>query len=336
MLRDATSLDLELLETSIPPVAGSTLLLSGSFAAGLAHRRSDVDVHVVGGEPPDVELMLSGARVQFTRVPDGAADIARSLAGGALERAGWSQAYFLSDRERWELFRLATAMPIRQDPAHDWLGSSGLRQAVRRIQIGTAAHQIARAADDIRGMVESAEPDSARDLMRQVLRDAASLTLAALGDLYASEKLILPRLRRSWLGRSEVSWLVTAYAEGDGDLRRLPELQGLTALVQLVAWDEPITPELLALLHGGPARRWVRSPEFWVVRRPDAVTLADSGGHGFRLPRELALLWVLSESGDLDAIESALLSAGVPLPRASIESGIGKLVELRLIESERR
>lgn len=336
MLRDRSSLDLEALAARIPATPGASLLLSGSFAAGLAHPRSDVDVHVVGGEAPACDLEASGLRVQLTRVPDDAVHLARSLDRGALESTSWSQAYLLSDRERWELLRLVTAHPIRRAAGHDWIGSDTLRRAAARIQIGSAAHRIARAGDDIRGLLAADESEAARDLMRHAERDAAIMTLAAIGDLAANERLVLPRLRRSWLDASDTSWLVAACASADGDLGRLPDLQGLTALVQLVAWDAQLTPDAVALVHRRDTRRWTRSPHFWLVRRPDAVTVADSGGHGFRLPRDLALIWTLSESGDVDAIVAATSLAGARLTRGSVESGLARLVDLTLIEPERR
>lgn len=336
VLLGTDQLDLGNVISRFTPSRNSTILLSGSFAAGLAHARSDLDIHFIGDPPNPGDLEVSGFRVQFTRVPNDIVELGESLGRNDLATAQWSRVYFLSDRERWELFRLATAKPIRVSESHHWITSSLFRQSVRQIQMGTSAHQIARTADDIRGLVESNETDAARDLVRQLFRETSSMVLAAHGDLYASDKFLLPRLRRSMLNVSEMNWLVKGYQDAARDLHWLPKIQALSAFVQLEGWHKLLTGDSLSLIDHPGSARWTRSPNFWLVRRPDSVMLSDSGAHGFKVPQDLAVLWVMSEAGNLDAVTEAVNRAGYELSRSSVASGLEKLLELELIDNGRR
>lgn len=319
----------------------TTTYLSGSLAAGLGHSLSDIDVHAL--EPyPDAEDAVfapSGRRVQVTGVTTIDLELFRQFAGGLQASPSNRGAFYLDQKSLWDLFRLASSRPLFVKPRDEWIFGEPLVDAIRQIQIGTRAHQVARAWSDASGLAASGELPTAIDIAKSASRDTMEMVLSAFGDYYSSPKLFLARAHRFATAWPASAWLEEFLDNPDCDIAdTFRTLQTLGAHAQLRGWVAPCTSDawVVSSRGGGNGGEYRRSLDYWLVRGTDSWSLATPSTRGFAVKHGMAVLWGCADAGDMDAIEAAYAELGDKRTTADLKVGLEKLVSMGCLEETRR
>lgn len=296
-LRDITDHDREVAEALLEELGGRTAFafasISGSLAAGLAHNRSDLDIHVVQRVPSPIKAGYTVGD-QFVQLSvHSQEEFSEYAAFLDIEEATPEDRgpFGMSLQTLWPVHRLVIGEILFSDPNVRHVVDRLDKRNLRRLSMGIHAITAARSSDDATGLMESSDLRCAYDVATQALRSACEVSLAATGDFYAAPKFLIARLERS---SAHVSVLPAIF-----EYLRAPEFisaeccvntihlaQYLIAYSVINSWDE----EVASIPAPVNISAYSRSPQFGLVRYPSAWSLA-GGKKSFRVNARFAQTW---------------------------------------------
>lgn len=291
--------------------------LGGSYAVGLGHATSDVDLYVVGDGLPATEAVYErrGIGVHTGTLSTEFVTKLVSL-GSEYATSGADRKQIMLDfRTLNELCRLVTGVRVVCSPRWAALLEPLRRDVVRQILTARNANIFAALAEDVVGALVSRDLYTAIHASGLALEAAAEATLAAADDLYVGPKFLYRRLARTavtapwtpliWrlLNQSFPDWPSEAVlARGTLDLaavervrdvaeRRLLVGNQLLSWCAIEGWDRPLRylpppPDELT----GCADRPLRSPYFAPVRFTDGWALMGPED-GYEVNEAMVRLW---------------------------------------------
>lgn len=323
--------------------------LGGSYAVGLGHATSDVDLYVTGDDLPDQEVVYTkdGVAVHVGRL---AGDFVRRLVelGREYRCTGARRGQILLDfRTLNELVRLTTGHRLVCSP--EWSATlAPLRRAVvRQILVARNANIFAAHAEDVLGALVSGDRYTAASASAIALEMAAEATLASADDLYVGPKFLFRRLARNpvtsqwcpvlWqlLNRAFADWPTADEMTDDATasldrVRRIAERRLLAGNLLLTwcaleGWEQPLRrlPD-----PGGDLSDTPRSPYFAPVRFADGWAFMGPDD-GYAVNESVVRLWLDTDGTDDGPVASALAAIGAlrasrPVPHGEppAESGV--------------
>jgi hypothetical protein len=310
--------------------------VSGSFAAGLGHDMSDIDLYVAadGTTPvPSRGYREDGFVVQITPLSSPTLDLIASLRAGYTATAKDRGQIELGDSVLRPVLRysigtvLANADPELPTPQH-------CHRTLRQILMTTNAYLISNLAEDVLGTLRTGDTLTALQASAMALEHTLECALAGAGDIYAGRKFLLRRAARVAALRDVLPTLWELWrppASGDGIeelvLRRMLFASHLVAHAMLSGWDSP-TDRFPAFTDrrtdGGPTRSpWtmpVRFADSWGMAGPDI---------GYRVTPGMVRLWHLLDGRPLSEVRE--LFAAAPADKAGsrelLDHAVAQLVE---------
>ncbi len=186
-------------------VEGRTIYLAGSLVEGLGTSHSDIDIFIIGGPPIDLPRYGS---VQGVRIDEFALDIehwtvqaAQALLDRLHERPfdqehNPASVMEFSELEVEFLHRLAHSTPLATSQLYEDLLARLDTRNVARLVFDRAILRIGTAHEDIVGLVDCGDLESAKYLAQSLTGFVADLVLSSSGDSSPSEKWRIRRLRR--------------------------------------------------------------------------------------------------------------------------------------------
>jgi hypothetical protein len=302
--------------------------LGGSYAVGLGHATSDVDLYVIGDGLPDIESVYTrhGIGVHTGTLK---AELVHRLVslGSEYATTGENRKQILLDfRTLNELTRLVTGVRVVCSPEWERALAPLRREVVRQILTARNANIFAALAEDVAGALVSRDLYTAVHASQLALEAAAEATLAAADDLYVGPKFLYRRLARTevtakWApelwrlnNQSFGSWPSALELTGtppDGEAvirvrqiaeRRLIAGNLLLAWCAIEGWEQPLCwlpdppPDVCGAL---------RSPYFAPVRFADGWALMGPQD-GYEVNEPVVRLWRELGTANLDADPAAI------------------------------
>jgi hypothetical protein len=318
--------------------------LGGSYAVGLGHATSDVDLYVVGHDLPDHEVVYTNYGVAV-HVGSLAGDVVRRLVdlGTEFRCTGAARDQILLDfRTLNALVRLTTGHRLICSP--EWSAELAplRRDVVRQILMTRNANVFAAHAEDVLGALVSGDLFTAAGASAIALEAAAEATLAAADDPYVGPKFLFRRLGRSavtrdwcpmlWqlLNQAFTDWPADDTTASTDRVRAIAErrlLAGnlLLSWCALAGWEQPLVE-----LPAPPAdvSATSRSPYFAPVRFADGWALMGPDD-GYAVSEAVVRLW-RDTDGTADGPTARTLamigalhpSRPVPPGRPTADSGV--------------
>lgn len=294
--------------------------LGGSFAVGLGHGSSDIDVYVLVRDRsprPARSRKMGEFRVEVKEV---AIEELRELVAVS------SRFYATStDRSQVSMSRGCLKQLIDFCVGEDLQSCEYLArarrdisiQALRQILMSGNAIVAANLADDAGGAAEFGDWVTALECSGMAVRAAAEVVLAAVGDVYVPGKFVFRRLARDerteWIA-AEAWRLVHLITGRDADRRiswqsilaaRLLFANSVVSYCLLHAWDGPLASVATKQLASWTVRRnasgpW-RSPYFGMLRYSDGIGLSGPL-ESVNADHFAARVWSLLDGRSLDIV----------------------------------
>jgi hypothetical protein len=303
--------------------------LGGSYAVGLGHATSDVDLYVTGDDLPDQEVVYTrdGAAVHVGELTG---DFVRGLVDLAAEFrcSGAKRGQILVDfRTLNGLVRLITGHRLVCSPEWSQALAPLRRNVVRQILMARNANIFAAHAEDVLGALASGDRYTATAASAIALEAAAEATLAAVDDLYVGPKFLFRRLARNTVTQSwaPVLWQLANRAFTDwpalGDdtdttesmdrvravaERRLLAGNLLLSWCAVEGWDQPLRALPTPTMDLGDTPR---SPYFAPVRFADGWAFMGPDD-GYAVDESVVRLWRDTDGSGDGPTTRALVSIG--------------------------
>ncbi|CAL9652839.1 hypothetical protein C1708_00030 [Streptomyces sp. DH-12] len=308
-------------------------VLGGSFAVGLGHGTSDVDLYVVGEGLPDSEVVIEygPVPVHVNPVP---AERVRALLELACEYrvTGADRAQIgMEVKALNALIRIVTGVPLHVGP--EWREPFGAFSfdVVRQINLVRNGNISSAMAEDAYGALKCGDLLTAATASALALEYACEAVLAAAGDVYFGPKFHYRRLART---ATTAPWLDHVWrlnhrvlhpdSGADEQTVRAVTEQRLWAAGTLMAhgvvegWDKPLAelPEP-SVPQGDGARR---SAYFTPLRFTDGWALVGPD-EGYRVSEAVVRLWRALDGRPL----SRLAPQDVPADITDVEAAVASL-----------
>ncbi|MFC5147061.1 hypothetical protein [Streptomyces aureoversilis] len=319
----------------------SLLMLSGSFAAGLGHSASDVDLYVTRVDNAPVESVAyprRGFMVQVTEVDRAAAERIAARAGSFAMTATNRDALRLSPAERRLLIRLSIGELLHADADFDRTLAGMDRIAVQQSLNLPRALATASWQEDVAGAILSEDPYTADQASYLALQEACDIALVAGGDIYDGQKFLYRRLARSAVFQPlmDVVWeLFHTPLEHGGSKERVFDVARrrcrlasfLVGHAVTTGWTVPLTelPE-----YRNDAEGPLRSPYFGLVQYLDGISLAGAD-RGYKVTPALARLWLALDGRSIEQVRAEVLGEDSSA-HDEFDAAIARLVELGAVE----
>jgi hypothetical protein len=323
----------------------SLLMLSGSFAAGLGHSASDVDLYVTRVDDAPVESVAYARRgfmVQVNAVDRAAVERIAARVGNFAMTATNRDALRLSVVERRLLIRLSIGELLHSDAEFARTLAGMDRIAIQQSLNLPRALATASWQEDVAGAIGSEDPYTAAQASYLALQEACDIALVASGDIYDGQKFLYRRLARSAVFQPlmDVVWELFHPAVGHGGSkeqvfelarRRCRLASFLVGHAVTTGWTVPLTalPE-----YRNDAEGPLRSPYFGLIQYLDGISLAGAD-KGYKVAPGLARLWLALDGRSVEQVRAEVLGealVGDGPARDQFDAAIARLVELGAVE----
>lgn len=311
--------------------------ISGSLAVGLGHAHSDIDLHVVvkaGTELPRHRFDVGGHTVDVEETTLAAITEFIALTEHFVATRRDRRQITLTSAQRRMLARTVDRHVLHATPKYAAMLERSSRDVARRVLAASNAHAAARAAEDADGMLRAGMPLGASHMAATALAYGCEVLLAAAGDLYAVDGLLVARLRRcpASAAATERLWdLLHCHPSADATdeklagaaAERLLAANGLVAHALVHGWDEPLAlaPSLGVVASAGA----VRAPAFGLLRFADGFALTGPGTT-LRLGNSVAAVWATLDGRGPADVATELLKRGQPdITGAAVRSAVDAL-----------
>lgn len=315
--------------------------LGGSFAVGLGHGTSDLDLYVVGTGLPSNDIVYEHGGLQVHVNPLSARMVRDLVEIGTEYRATGADRSQLSVHIKTlnSLIRLTTRRTLHVSEEWQELFDTFDPNVVRQVLISRNAIAFSVYAEDVYGALPVGDLFTAVTASQIALEAACEAALAAAGDVYLGPKFLFRRLARTqatapWCDHL---WRLThrdihpSSGRWPDEVRAVAEdrLWGgglLLASCAVEGWDRPL--DRLPPVPSPPGDSGPRRNRYFVpVRFADGWALIGFGD-GYEVTRHTVRLWRELDGRELSGIMSADLAPDIK----DVEAAVASLARFSAVE----
>lgn len=291
------------------------ILFTGSIAAGLTHRFSDLDLILVTKAGPTRALRNRAGSVSVDVEVLSWEDYCFAVDYLAAYRASTKNRDWLkiSPASLKRYTRLVIGLPMYATTEGREAHARIDRDVLRRVVMSGNANSLASLSEDVAGALAGEQPLTSLEAASLAMRAAMECVLASLDDLYQGPKFLLERLQRSQLPQALIERLLHLLHPGldaAEDSEVIEEMVRVATVANDIAlvngWDRPARGEdFTSLGSGWDVGGATREPWYSLIRFGDEFGLAGID-RGFAVSAVSARAWSLLGTVPLDRIAQVL------------------------------